>query len=88
MWNVCCVQVYSSSGSDLQDRKWLEHTLELVQPLIRSQGQLYNYFNCLPRDPWQTYFGPHAEQLQQIKAKYDPGRVLKGLNCQCAVSYA
>ena len=83
------MQVYSSWGSvtaagGLQDRTWLQHTLAVLQPLTTSQGQLYNYFNCV-QDPWETYFGSQADRLQQIKAKYDPDGLLGGLHCQCGV---
>lgn len=55
-----------------------------MQPLINAPGQLYNYFRCV-KDPWQEFFGPHADRLKKIKATYDPDNKLGGLYCQKGV---
>lgn len=77
-------QVYSGGGGVAADRSFVDRTLSTLQPLMNSYGELYNYFHCV-RDPWRTFFGPHADRLQSIKRKYDPDNCMGGLYCQRGV---
>jgi hypothetical protein len=77
-------QVYSGGGGVAADRNFVDNTLSTLQPLMNSYGELYNYFHCV-KDPWRTFFGPHADRLQSIKKKYDPENRMGGLYCQRGV---
>lgn len=77
-------KVYSGGGGAAADRSFVDRTLSTLQLLLKSDGELYNYFHCV-KDPWRTFFGPHAARLQQIKSKYDPENRMGGLYCQKGV---
>lgn len=77
-------QVYGGGGGDDTDRGFVDGILAALHPMLDSYGELYNYFHCV-KDPWTTYFGPHAARLQQIKKQYDPDNLMGGLYCQRGV---
>lgn len=72
-----------TEAHNAEDAQWIDTMLATLSPA--SQGrQFYNHLECLDESeqPWGSYSGDHARQLQRIKAKYDPNRRINGMNCE------
>jgi FAD/FMN-containing dehydrogenase len=72
-----CVDVFwQSSGEQQTMLAWMDGLMALVAPY--SNGHVYQNYPDPRLTNWQwAYFGDAYPQLQQIKAKYDPGNFFR-----------